>query len=208
MLDTESIAADQVVLAVPPPAAEALLPGGGTHAPAGWAERLGASPIVNVHVRYDRPVTEHAFFAAVGSPVQWVFDRTAAQRRRRAGSTWPSRCPRPAGEMDERAADVVAEIVPGAGRAAAGGPGRHGAGLLRDPGAHRDVPAGTGQRRPAPAGRLGGARVAWPVRGPPPAGRRRWRARCAAGHAAADVLLGRSRRSDGGGSSDRRGRAW
>jgi len=41
----------------------------------GWAG-LGASPIVNVHVIYDRPVTDLPFAAAVDSPVQWVFDRT------------------------------------------------------------------------------------------------------------------------------------
>jgi len=42
---------------------------------AGWAG-LGASPIVNVHVIYDRPVMDVPFAAAVDSPVQWVFDRT------------------------------------------------------------------------------------------------------------------------------------
>ncbi|MCG8591553.1 MAG: hydroxysqualene dehydroxylase HpnE, partial [Proteobacteria bacterium] len=40
-----------------------------------WRE-LGESPIVNLHVVYDRPVLQHAFAAGVGSPVQWVFDRT------------------------------------------------------------------------------------------------------------------------------------
>jgi uncharacterized protein with NAD-binding domain and iron-sulfur cluster len=31
---------------------------------------------VNVHVIYDRQVTDLSFAAAVGSPVQWFFDRT------------------------------------------------------------------------------------------------------------------------------------
>jgi len=44
--------------------------------PAAPARELGASPIVNIHVIYDRRVTDHAFAAAVDSPVQWVFDRT------------------------------------------------------------------------------------------------------------------------------------
>jgi uncharacterized protein with NAD-binding domain and iron-sulfur cluster len=39
---------------------------------------LGTSPIVNVHVVYDRMVTDLAMAAAIGSPVQWVFDRSAA----------------------------------------------------------------------------------------------------------------------------------
>ncbi|HJZ10164.1 MAG TPA: FAD-dependent oxidoreductase, partial [Trebonia sp.] len=40
-----------------------------------WAG-LGAAPIVNVHVIYDRKVMDEPFAAAVDSPVQWVFDRT------------------------------------------------------------------------------------------------------------------------------------
>jgi squalene-associated FAD-dependent desaturase len=111
VLDAESIAVDQVVLAVPPPAAETLLPGGGTHAPAGWSARLGASPIVNVHVRYDRPVTEHAFFAAVGSPVQWAFDRTAGSGAGE-GQYLAVSLSAAGREVDARSADVVAEIVP------------------------------------------------------------------------------------------------
>jgi squalene-associated FAD-dependent desaturase len=37
---------------------------------------LRHSPIVNVHVVYDRRVTRLPFAAAVDSPVQWVFDKT------------------------------------------------------------------------------------------------------------------------------------
>ncbi len=44
--------------------------------PAAESRQLGASPIVNIHVVYDRTVTDLPFAAAVGSPVQWVFDRT------------------------------------------------------------------------------------------------------------------------------------
>jgi squalene-associated FAD-dependent desaturase len=39
---------------------------------------LGESPIVNVHIVYDRLVCELPFAAGVGTPVQYVFDRTAA----------------------------------------------------------------------------------------------------------------------------------
>ena len=71
------LAADAVVLAVPHEKAAPLIPPDalppGTVA--GWAG-LGASPIVNVHVIYDRPVTNLPFAAAIDSPVQWVFDRT------------------------------------------------------------------------------------------------------------------------------------
>src|SRR6266498_3075130 len=72
----EEHVADHVILAVPPGAAERLLPAGSVPASAGWSARLGSSPIVNTHVVYDRRVLTEAFIAAVGSPVQWVFDRT------------------------------------------------------------------------------------------------------------------------------------
>lgn len=69
------VPADAVVLAVPPPAAATLLPPGALPAPARLRD-LGGSPIVNVHVVFDRPVLPDPFVAVVGSPVQWVFDRT------------------------------------------------------------------------------------------------------------------------------------
>ncbi|MET9972513.1 FAD-dependent oxidoreductase, partial [Streptomyces sp. NPDC006356] len=39
---------------------------------------IGTAPILNVHVVYDRKVLGSPFFAALGTPVQWVFDRTDA----------------------------------------------------------------------------------------------------------------------------------
>jgi protoporphyrinogen oxidase len=68
---------DAVVLAVPHEQAARLIPPGALPAETvdGWAG-LGAAPIVNVHVIYDRPVMDVPFAAAVDSPVQWVFDRT------------------------------------------------------------------------------------------------------------------------------------
>ncbi len=71
------LAADAVVLAVPHDKAAPLVPPGALPDATvrGWAG-LGASPIVNVHVIYDRPVTDLPFAAAIDSPVQWVFDRT------------------------------------------------------------------------------------------------------------------------------------
>jgi squalene-associated FAD-dependent desaturase len=72
-----ALSADAVVLAVPHEAAARLIPAGALpdRTVAGWAG-LGASPIVNVHVIYDRVVMDLPFAAAVDSPVQWVFDRT------------------------------------------------------------------------------------------------------------------------------------
>ncbi|MEU6477282.1 hydroxysqualene dehydroxylase HpnE [Streptomyces sp. NPDC047017] len=73
----ERLEADTVVLAVPQREAYDLLPPGALAAP----ERLlgiGTAPILNVHVVYDRKVLARPFVAALGTPVQWVFDRTEA----------------------------------------------------------------------------------------------------------------------------------
>jgi squalene-associated FAD-dependent desaturase len=70
-----TLATDAVVLAVPHDAAADLLPR--QHHPTEFA-RLGHSPILNIHVRYDRSVLDGPFLAAVDSPAQWIFDRTAA----------------------------------------------------------------------------------------------------------------------------------
>jgi uncharacterized protein with NAD-binding domain and iron-sulfur cluster len=43
---------------------------------------LGRSPIVNVHLVLDRRVTDLELAAAVGSPVQFVFDRTVSSGAR------------------------------------------------------------------------------------------------------------------------------
>lgn len=75
VLDGYTVAADGVVLAVPPDAAAGVLPPGALDRPERLAE-LGGAPIVNVHTVYDRTVTRDPFTAVVGSPVQWVFDRS------------------------------------------------------------------------------------------------------------------------------------
>ncbi|MEO3829003.1 hydroxysqualene dehydroxylase HpnE [Actinomadura sp. B10D3] len=97
VVDGTPIAADAVIMAVPHEAAARLLPAQALPDPLRWAE-LDASPIVNVHVVYDRKIMDFPssrggttpdtprndlFAAAVGSPVQWVFDRTAVSGLRR-----------------------------------------------------------------------------------------------------------------------------
>jgi squalene-associated FAD-dependent desaturase len=61
---------DRVISAVPPEVASRILPLGRPFA-------LGTSPIVNLHAVYDRKVLDEPFVAAIDSPLQWVFDRTA-----------------------------------------------------------------------------------------------------------------------------------
>ncbi|MGI8696354.1 MAG: hydroxysqualene dehydroxylase HpnE [Mycobacteriales bacterium] len=70
------LAADAVIVAVPHDRVEAVLPPGTITGPS--PAGLGFSPIVNLHVLYDRRVTDLAFAAGHDSPVQWVFDRTAS----------------------------------------------------------------------------------------------------------------------------------
>ncbi len=72
-----AVSADVAIVAVPHTRAAALL-----EPLLGRAARtlsaLGTSPIVNLHVVYDRTVCVHPFAAGVGTPVQYLFDRTAA----------------------------------------------------------------------------------------------------------------------------------
>ena len=75
--DGARVSAEEVILAVPPAAAEQLLPAGSVTLLPGWSQKLGSVPIVNVHVVLDRPVLDEPFIAGVDTPVQWVFDRTA-----------------------------------------------------------------------------------------------------------------------------------
>jgi hydroxysqualene dehydroxylase len=63
------------VVAVPPDRAARLLPAS-AGVDRGRLASLGRSPIVNVHVVYDRRVMDVPFAAGVKTPVQWVFDRT------------------------------------------------------------------------------------------------------------------------------------
>jgi squalene-associated FAD-dependent desaturase len=72
---SQVVDADAVVLAVPPGQAARLGATAGVSRAASW-DGLGSSPIVNIHVVYDRRVMDLPFAAAVDSPVQWVFDKT------------------------------------------------------------------------------------------------------------------------------------
>ncbi|MGW6054564.1 hydroxysqualene dehydroxylase HpnE [Streptomyces sp. NPDC055189] len=73
----EVIEAETVVLAVPQHETHDLLPDGALDEPDRLLD-IDTAPILNIHVVYDRKVLKRPFFAAIGSPVQWVFDRTDA----------------------------------------------------------------------------------------------------------------------------------
>ena len=68
------VRADSAVVATPPEVAVALVPDGVLSG----IDRLGFSPIVNVHLVLDRRVTDLPMAAGVGTPIQFLFDRTAS----------------------------------------------------------------------------------------------------------------------------------
>jgi len=119
------ILADAVVLAVPHEQAAKLVPAGALPAEtvAGWAG-LGAAPIVNVHVIYDRTVMDVPFAAAVDSPVQWVFDRTRISGMHERGnegqylaislSAADEYAGKPVAELREQFVSALAELFPAA----------------------------------------------------------------------------------------------
>jgi squalene-associated FAD-dependent desaturase len=146
-----SVGADAVVLAVAPDQAAALHP-----ALAGAAEALGPSPIVNVHLRYDRTVADlpptAPFAAAVGSPVQWVFDRTEpagvtdGQYLAVSLSAADEYVQAPTRELTDRFAAEIARLFPLASAARLVD-----AFVTREPAATFRQSAGTGAHRPDPA---------------------------------------------------------
>jgi hydroxysqualene dehydroxylase len=122
-LADEELAVDAVVLAVPHEKAAPLMPPGALpeSTVAAWSG-LGASPIVNVHVIYDRPVMDLPFVAAIDSPVQWVFDRTQISGMDRPGhqylaislSAADEYADAPVAQLQEQFVPALAELFPAA----------------------------------------------------------------------------------------------
>jgi squalene-associated FAD-dependent desaturase len=122
VLDDQEIGADEVVLAVTPEQAARLIPADALPAAevAAWSG-LGASPIVNLHVIYDRKVTDLPFAAGVDTPVQWVFDRTAISGYSGDGqylavslSAGDQYVDMPVADLRERFVPALAELLPAA----------------------------------------------------------------------------------------------
>ena len=68
---------DAVIVATPHDAAAEILPDEAKVDREAF-RALGTSPIVNLHVVYDRVVMDEPFAAGVETPMQWIFDRSAA----------------------------------------------------------------------------------------------------------------------------------
>ncbi|MGW4894679.1 hydroxysqualene dehydroxylase HpnE [Kitasatospora sp. NPDC004240] len=192
----ELLAADTVVLAGAQDTAAALLPSDaldGPHRPAD----LGTAPILNVHVIYDRTVLRRPFFAALGSPVQWVFDRTAhsglagtalgaahpgAQYLALSQSAVQDEIDLPVAELRRRYLPELARLLPAAA----------GAEVLdffvtRERTATFDPAPGTAALRPGPRTRVPGLLLAgaWTATGWPAT----MEGAVRSGHAAADAAL-------------------
>ncbi|HEY9437298.1 MAG TPA: hydroxysqualene dehydroxylase HpnE, partial [Streptomyces sp.] len=107
----ETTEAETVVLAVPQRETHALLPDGALDDP-GRLLAIGDAPILNVHVVYDRRVLRRPFFAALGSPVQWVFDRTATSGLRGGGQYLAVSQSAAQGEIDLPVAELRRRYLP------------------------------------------------------------------------------------------------
>jgi squalene-associated FAD-dependent desaturase len=114
--------ADAVIVAVPPARSQRLLPAGAGVLPT-RVEALGSSPIVDLHVVYDRQVMGVDFAAAVSSPVQWIFDRTAAAGLSRGQylalslSAADEQLELSAAALAERYLPAIAQVLPDAAEA-------------------------------------------------------------------------------------------
>jgi len=191
----DAVEAGAVVLAVPHPVAAQLVPAGAVADPAAWAA-LSATAIVNVHLVYDRPVTDYGFAAAVDSPVQWLFDRTvesglgSGQYLAISLSAADALVRRPAAELIAEQTAALARLLPAVGRATLTE-----AFVTREPRATFRQAPGTGAIRPAAGTGLPGLALAgaWTGTGWPDT----MEGAVRSGHTAADVVermgLGRGR---------------
>jgi len=114
-----TLSADAVILAVPPDRACRLAPPE-SGVDGSRLRSMGTSPIVNLHVVYDRRVLDLPFAAGVRTPVQWVFDRTAAAGLEQGQylavslSAADAELDMTADELRERFLPAITELLPAA----------------------------------------------------------------------------------------------
>ncbi len=114
--DGAELRADAVVLAMPPERVRAVAPGALPNDPG-----LDVSPIVNVHLWYERPISDLPVLALLDSPAQWVFSRRAMEGRVDDGdrvvvsiSAARAEMGVPRDELAAMIASELADIIPGA----------------------------------------------------------------------------------------------
>ncbi|HEY7965627.1 MAG TPA: hydroxysqualene dehydroxylase HpnE [Solirubrobacteraceae bacterium] len=180
------LGADAVIVAVPHDRAAEMLPPAALRG-AAWPGALRSSPIVNVHVVYDRRVLPHRFAAGVATPVQYVFDRTPAgwgQRQYIAVSLSAAREEMGMGTaaLRERYLAALAQLLPAAASARV----EHFSATKEHAATFRAVP-GTAALRPPAATALPGLALAgaWTATGWPAT----LEGAARSGHAAAAAVL-------------------
>ena len=180
------LGADAVIVAVPHDRAAAIMPAEALRG-ANWPGALHSSPIVNVHVVYDRRVLAHRFAAGVDTPVQYVFDRTPAAwegRQYVAVSLSGAReeMGMSTGALRDRYVPALAELLPAAASARI----EHFSATKEHAATFRAVP-GTAALRPGPATALDGLALAgaWTATGWPAT----LEGAARSGHAAAETVL-------------------
>jgi squalene-associated FAD-dependent desaturase len=72
----ETIPAPRVVVAGPPSLLARVAPTVAAHPSLAPFQRLDSSPILNLHLRFDRPVLDAPYLAVWDSPLQWLFSRS------------------------------------------------------------------------------------------------------------------------------------
>lgn len=120
----DSLTADFYISALPHQDAHGLLPLALQDEPFfGRIKGLGSSPIVNVHLWYDIPVADFDFAAFLDNDVQWIFNKGAIFGEKGSGyldvslSGAREQIDLPAGEIAERTAEAVANVLPKARKA-------------------------------------------------------------------------------------------
>jgi squalene-associated FAD-dependent desaturase len=157
LTDGEGMPADAVVLALPPDRARVVCPAAVPDDPG-----LGSSPIVNVHVWYDRPVMQGLFTAVVDSPAQWVFNRTAMANQATGGqhlavsiSGARREVVQPKDHLIESIVEELAHLFPAARAAHV-----QRAACIKEPDATFAAAPGQASRRPAPRTQVPGVVLA------------------------------------------------
>jgi squalene-associated FAD-dependent desaturase len=72
----DELRAPRVVVAGPPSLLGRVAPEVAAHRSLAGYQRLTTSPILNLHLRYDRRVLDAPYLAVWGSPLQWLFSRS------------------------------------------------------------------------------------------------------------------------------------
>lgn len=189
--DGVAVAAADVVVAVPPRALDRLLATG--LAPHGGYGALGASPIVDVYLWYDRRVVPVPFAGVFDSPLQWVFNRTLLLGRRAAGGECLAVSLSAADDLVEASKGEIAEVVDEAVERvfpARAGARRLAVSVVKEPRATFRAGPGLTGLRPGPVGPVDGLWIAgdWTATGWPAT----MEGAVRSGEAAARALLSRS----------------